>query len=66
LFFRAFPFSTVASLFSRSNLFSGERLISFVDAVEAPDGPEFAEFHVPRHSYLTLGRRAGTDLRTLP
>src|SRR5262249_22759173 len=35
-------------------------------AVEGPDGPLFADFHALRHSYLTLGGRAGIDLRTLP
>ena len=34
-------------------------------AVEGPDGPEFADFHSLRHSYLTLGGRSGIDLRTL-
>ncbi len=34
-------------------------------AVEGPDGPEYADFHSLRHSYLTLGGRAGIDLRTL-
>src|SRR5262249_41996756 len=34
-------------------------------AVEGPDGPVFADFHSLRHSYLTLGGRAGIDLRTL-
>ncbi len=34
-------------------------------AVEGPDGPLFADFHALRHSYLTLGGRAGIDLRTL-
>ena len=33
--------------------------------VEGPDGPLFADFHALRHSYLTLGGRAGIDLRTL-
>jgi integrase len=33
--------------------------------VEGPDGPLFADFHALRHSYLTLGERAGIDLRTL-
>ena len=33
--------------------------------VEGPDGPEYADFHALRHSYLTLGGRAGIDLRTL-
>src|SRR5262249_45605451 len=30
-----------------------------------PDGPLYADFHALRHSYLTLGGRAGIDLRTL-
>jgi hypothetical protein len=30
-----------------------------------PDGLLFADFHALRHSYLTLGGRAGIDLRTL-
>ena len=34
-------------------------------AVEGPDGPEYADFHALRHSYLTLGGRCGIDLRTL-
>src|SRR5437660_11634779 len=34
-------------------------------AVEGPDGPLFAAFHALRHTYLTLGGRAGIDLRTL-
>ncbi|MCI0455835.1 MAG: tyrosine-type recombinase/integrase, partial [Gemmataceae bacterium] len=34
-------------------------------AVEGPDGLLFADFHSLRHSYLTLGGRAGIDLRTL-
>jgi hypothetical protein len=34
-------------------------------AVEGPDGLEFADFHALRHTYLTLGGRAGIDLRTL-
>jgi gluconolactonase len=33
--------------------------------VEGPDGPLFADFHALRHTYLTLGGRAGIDLRTL-
>jgi integrase len=33
--------------------------------VDGPDGPLFADFHSLRHSYLTLGGRAGIDLRTL-
>jgi len=34
-------------------------------AVEGSDGPEYADFHSLRHSYLTLGGRSGIDLRTL-
>src|SRR6476660_4019125 len=34
-------------------------------AVDGPDGPLFADFHSLRHSYLSLGSRAGIDLRTL-
>jgi integrase/recombinase XerC len=34
-------------------------------AVEGPDGPLFVDFHALRHTYLTLGGRAGIDLRTL-
>jgi len=34
-------------------------------AVEGLDGPEYADFHALRHSYLTLGGRSGIDLRTL-
>src|SRR5262249_15152811 len=30
-----------------------------------PDGPLYANFHALRHTYLTLGGRAGIDLRTL-
>jgi|GEM_PF-708237 len=33
--------------------------------VEGPDGPLYADFHSLRHSFLTLGGRAGIDLRTL-
>jgi excisionase family DNA binding protein len=33
--------------------------------VEGPDGPEYADFHSLRHSFLTLGGRSGIDLRTL-
>ena len=33
--------------------------------VEGADGPLFADFHALRHTYLTLGGRAGIDLRTL-
>jgi integrase/recombinase XerC len=32
---------------------------------EGPDGPLYADFHALRHTYLTLGGRAGIDLRTL-
>jgi integrase len=34
-------------------------------AVEGPDGPLYADFHALWHTYLTLGGRAGIDLRTL-
>jgi excisionase family DNA binding protein len=34
-------------------------------AMEGPDGPLYADFHALRHTYLTLGSRAGIDLRTL-
>src|SRR5262249_5159275 len=34
-------------------------------ATAGPDGLLFADFHSLRHSYLTLGGRAGIDLRTL-
>lgn len=34
-------------------------------AMEGPDGPEHADFHALRHSFLTLGGRSGIDLRTL-
>ena len=34
-------------------------------AVEGPDGPEYADFHALRHTYLTMGGRSGIDLRTL-
>jgi integrase len=33
--------------------------------VAGPDGPMYADFHALRHTYLTLGGRAGIDLRTL-
>ena len=33
--------------------------------VEGPNGPEHADFHSLRHTYLTLGGRSGIDLRTL-
>jgi integrase len=33
--------------------------------MEGTDGPLYADFHSLRHSYLTLGGRAGIDLRTL-
>jgi excisionase family DNA binding protein len=33
--------------------------------VQGPDGPMHADFHALRHTYLTLGGRAGIDLRTL-
>jgi integrase/recombinase XerC len=33
--------------------------------VEGPDGPEYADFHALRHTFLTLGGRSGIDLRTL-
>jgi hypothetical protein len=36
-----------------------------LDVVDGPDGPLHADFHSLRHSYLTLGGRAGIDLRTL-
>ena len=34
-------------------------------AVEGPDGPLYVDFHALRHTYLTMGGRAGIDLRTL-
>ncbi len=34
-------------------------------STEGPDGPEYADFHSLRHSFLTLGGRSGIDLRTL-
>ncbi len=34
-------------------------------AIDGPDGPLYADFHALRHTYLTLGGRAGIDLRTL-
>src|SRR5262249_5893453 len=34
-------------------------------ATQGPDGTLYADFHSLRHSYLTLGGRAGIDLRTL-
>ena len=33
-------------------------------AVEGPDGPEYADFHALRHTYLTMLGRNGVDLRT--
>ena len=33
--------------------------------VEGPNGPLYADFHALRHTYLTLGGKAGIDLRTL-
>jgi integrase len=33
-------------------------------AVEGPDGPEYADFHALRHTYLTMLGRHGVDLRT--
>jgi integrase len=33
--------------------------------VQGPDGPLVIDFHAMRHTYLTLGGRAGIDLRTL-
>ncbi|MBN9523915.1 tyrosine-type recombinase/integrase [bacterium] len=33
-------------------------------AVDGPDGPEYADFHALRHTYLTLLGRHGVDLRT--
>src|SRR5207244_12346116 len=33
--------------------------------VQGPAAPLCADFHTLRHSYLTLGGRAGIDLRTL-
>jgi integrase len=32
-------------------------------AVEGPDGPEFADFNAPRHSYVALLDRAGLTLK---
>lgn len=33
-------------------------------AVEGPDGPEYADFHALRHTYITALARGGVDLRT--
>jgi hypothetical protein len=33
-------------------------------AVDGPDGPEYADFHSLRHTYLTMLGRHGVDLRT--
>lgn len=33
--------------------------------VESADGPQYADFHSLRRSYLTIGGQAGIDLRTL-
>jgi hypothetical protein len=32
--------------------------------IEGPDGPEYADFHSLRHTYLTMLGRHGVDLRT--
>jgi integrase/recombinase XerC len=34
-------------------------------AVDGPSGPQYADFHSLRHTYLTAGGRASIDLRTL-
>jgi integrase len=34
-------------------------------AVDGPDGPEYADFHSLRHTYLTMLGRHGVDLRTV-
>jgi Phage integrase family len=34
-------------------------------AVDGQDGPEYADFHSLRHTFLTLGGRSGIDMRTL-
>jgi integrase len=34
-------------------------------AVDGPDGPEYADFHALRHTYLTMLGRNGVDLRTV-
>ena len=44
---------------------TGRGLDATWPAIEGPDGPEYADFHSLRHSYLTLGGRSGIDLRTL-
>ncbi len=33
-------------------------------SIMGPDGPEFADFHSLRHTYLTLLGRSGVDLKT--
>jgi excisionase family DNA binding protein len=33
-------------------------------AADGPDGPEYADFHALRHTYLTMLGRVGVDLRT--
>ncbi|MGL4422908.1 MAG: tyrosine-type recombinase/integrase, partial [Gemmataceae bacterium] len=33
-------------------------------ATEGPDGPEYADFHALRHTYITNLRANGVDLRT--
>ncbi len=38
--------------------------ISVPYVIEGPHGPEYADFHALRHSYLTLLGRSGVDLRT--
>ena len=38
--------------------------VSIPYVVEGTHGPEFADFHALRHSYLTLLGRSGVDLRT--
>ena len=34
-------------------------------AVEGPDGPQYADFHSLRHTFLTMPGRNGVDLRTV-
>lgn len=33
--------------------------------IDGPNGPLYADFHALRHTYLSIGGRAGIDLRTL-
>ena len=45
-------------------VFRPVRAVGIAYAVEGPDGPEYADFHSLRHTYLTMLGRNGVDLRT--